>query len=594
MCGTPDPLGHAGAEAGVAIVPSNAEGSVHADDDLHVAIVGAPVWTDAELRSVAHDLGHAAALARAYRRHDLNMFERLQGDFAFAIVDAKRRRTIAAIDRIGRRRMYYAGVPGGVVFGTTADGVRAHPAVSSDLSPQGIYNFLFFYMSPAPGTVYAGQKKLQAAQYLVCENGRVRTDYYWRMPYRETTTETPEALGAELRALLRDSVGRALAHDRPENIGAFLSGGLDSSTMVGFIEKIAPGRTSCFTIGFDIEGYDETGFARIAASHFGARHRPYYMTADDLTDAIDRIVDAYDEPYGNSSAVPTYVCARIAAENGVRTMIAGDGGDELFAGNERYVMYGVFDRYNALPKILRKGLIEPAVQALGCAMESDFTRRARNFIRFANVPRPERPMVANLYGESSADGVLEPSFLARVDTSEPMREVRAIIDRTATDSPVQRMMHVDLQRTLADNDLVKVRRMCETAGVDVVFPFLDDRVLEFAATIPESTLLPGGRLRGFYKEAFGDFLPRATIEKQKHGFGIPTMPWSRGIPALRDRIRDRLTSFARRGILRESYLNAMIGAVLGNREPDGRDHQLVSSAWDVMMLESWMIERRVG
>ena len=190
--------------------------------------------------------------------------------------------------------------------------------------------------------------------------------------------------------------------------------------------------------------------------------------------------------------------------------------------------------------------------------------------------------------------MFEPEFLAHVDTAKPIREVRSIIDRTRSDSDVQRMMHLDLQRTLADNDLLKVRRMCETAGVDVVFPFLDDRVVEFAATIPEKTLLPRGELRGFYKAAFADFLPHQTIEKQKHGFGIPTFFWSRGIPALRELLHEQLSSFGKRGILQKSYLNSMINSVLGNSEINSKDHQLVSSAWDVMMLELWLNKRHLN
>jgi len=155
------------------------------------------------------------------------------------------------------------------------------------------------------------------------------------------------------------------------------------------------------------------------------------------------------------------------------------------------------------------------------------------------------------------------------------------------------MMHTDLQRTLSDNDLVKVRRMCESAGVEVVFPFLDDRIVEFAAGIPEKMLLPGGQLRGFYKSAFRDFLPRETIEKQKHGFGIPSMAWSREIPVLRDMLHDKISSFGKRGIFRKSYLDAMINSLIGNREDTTTDVQLVSSAWDVMMLEMWLSSRHL-
>jgi asparagine synthase (glutamine-hydrolysing) len=376
-------------------------------------------------------------------------------------------------------------------------------------------------------------------------------------------------------------------------IGAFLSGGLDSSTMAGLIERAAPGKATCFTIGFDADGYDEMPYAKLVAEHFNCRHHPHYLTSDDLMDAVGRIVEAYDEPYGNSSAVPTYICAKVARENGIDTMIAGDGGDELFAGNERYVANRVFDYYRRLPQIVRRGLVEPTVSLLSQNFETDFFRRCRNFVQFANIAKPERPFARNLYGEAVAQGVFDPDFLKQVDLAGPMRGIRSIIERAESTSDVQCMMHTDLQRTLSDNDLVKVRRMCESAGVEVVFPFLDDRIVEFAAGIPEKMLLPGGQLRGFYKSAFRDFLPRETIEKQKHGFGIPSMAWSREIPVLRDMLHDKISSFGKRGIFRKSYLDAMINSLIGNREDTTTDVQLVSSAWDVMMLEMWLSSRHL-
>ena len=386
------------------------------------------------------------------------------------------------------------------------------------------------------------------------------------MPYREQIDRSRKEVEAELRELLGGAVETALAQAEGGQVDAFLSGGLDSSTMAGLIERAAPGKATCFTIGFDADGFDEMPYAELAADHFNCRHHPHYLTHDDLMDAIGRIVEAYDEPYGNSSAVPTYVCARVAREHGIDTMIAGDGGDELFAGNERYVANRIFDYYARLPKIVRRGLVEATVSLLSQNIESDFFRRARNFVQFANIAKAERPFARNLYGEAVANGVFDPDFLKNVDLAGPMGEIRSIIERAESSSDVQRMMHTDLQRTLSDNDLVKVRRMCESAGVNVVFPFFDDRVVEFAAGIPESMLLPGGELRGFYKSAFGDFLPRETIEKQKHGFGIPSMAGSREITALRDMLHDKIASFGNRGIFRKSYLDAMINSLIGNHE----------------------------
>ena len=582
-------------DAAMAVTSPGGGGSILRTKRLLVAIAGLPVWNDRDLAARAKRDGNAAALAKAYRNDGVDLFKRIGGAFSLTIIDRQLGRVVAAVDRMGIGRLYHACPPdGGIVFGTTADGVREFPTLSATMSPQGLYDYLFFFMSPAPGTIYAEQKKLMGGQYLVFEKGSVRTQFYWRMPYREHSDRSPREVEAELRDLLGKAVKTAMKQAKGRQIGAFLSGGLDSSTMAGLIERAYPGKATCFTIGFNADGFDEMPYARLAAQHFNCRHYPHYLTDDDLMDAIDRIVEAYDEPYGNSSAVPTYVCAKVARENGIDTLIAGDGGDELFAGNERYVANRIFDYYGRLPKFVRRGLIEPTVSLLSQNIETKFFRRCRNFVQFANIAKAERPFARNLYGEAVANGVFDPDFLEKVDLAGPMRGIRSIIERAESSSDVQRMMHTDLQRTLTDNDLVKVRRMCESAGVGVVFPFLDDRVVEFAAGIPENMLLPGGELRGFYKSAFRDFLPRETIEKEKHGFGIPSMAWSREIPVLRDMLHDKISSFGNRGIFRKSYLDAMINSLIGNREVTTTDVQLVSSAWDVMMLERWLSSRNLS
>jgi asparagine synthase (glutamine-hydrolysing) len=396
-------------DAALAVTTPLGGGSVLQNEDLLVAIAGMPVWNDSALSETAKRDGHAAALAQAYKTHGIDVCKRVGGAFTLTIIDHRSGRVVAAVDRMGIGRLYY-GCPqdGGIVFGTTADGVREYPKLSATMSAQGLYDYLFFFMSPAPGTIYTEQKKLLGAQYLVFEKGTVRTDFYWRMPYREHTNQSAREVEAQLRELLGDAVESAMKQAGGGQIGAFLSGGLDSSTMAGLVERTAPGKATCFTIGFDADGFDEMPYAKLAAEHFNCRHQPHYLTNDDLMDAIGRIVKAYDEPYGNSSAVPTYVCARVAREHGVDTMIAGDGGDELFAGNERYVANRIFDYYTRLPKIVRHGLIEPTVSLLSHSFETDFFRRARNFVQFANIAKAERPFARNLYGETAANGVFDP------------------------------------------------------------------------------------------------------------------------------------------------------------------------------------------
>jgi len=555
--------------------------------DLLVAIDGRPRWRDPALAAKAAVKGHTAALAEAYGRDGDALLDGLFGDFSLAVIDGARRRALLAIDRMGIGRLYHAAPRGGgLAFGATADAVAAHPEVAATLSEQGIYEYLFFFFSPAPQTIYREQTKLRAGERLVYEGGAARTETYWRMPYSDAGDADEDRLAEALRTKMKTAVGRALDDGERARIGAFLSGGLDSSTVSGLLNEAAPEPVRCFTIGFDQPGYDEMEYAALTARHFGIDHHPYYMTIEDLLDAIPRIAAAYDEPFGNSSAVPTYICARQARAAGVEIMIAGDGGDELFAGNERYVAYDIYERYNRLPYALRKRLVEPAVRILSGIADNVVLRKGRNFLRTANTPMPDRAVAFVPFFTTPPETVFEPDFLAAIDPGGPIEGLREIFERTPSDGLVHRMMHIDLQRTLADNDLLKVGRMCEIAGVEVRYPFLDDELVAFSAGVPSRVLLAGGELRRFYKNAYADFLAPETINKTKQGFGLPTIEWMRGSPAMRDMVRDGIESFARRGFMRAAFCDHMIRNLL-----EGGSPYLSSSAWDVLLLELWLRER---
>lgn len=555
--------------------------------DLLVAIDGRPRWRDPALAALADARGHPAALAEAYGREGDGLLDGLSGDFSLVVLDTARNRALLAIDRMGIGRLYHARPDGGgLAFGSTADAVAAHPGVRATLSEQGIYEYLFFYFSPAPGTVYREQTKLRAGERLVYEAGAARTEPYWRMPYSDATDIAADELAETLRGKMKSAVERTVGDGEHDRVGAFLSGGLDSSTISGLLNDAVPDPVKCFTIGFDEPGYDEMEFAALTARHFGAAHFPYYVTQEDLLDVIPRIAAAYDEPFGNSSAVPAYVCARHARENGVDIMIAGDGGDELFAGNERYVSYDIYERYNRLPVALRKGLVEPAVRLLSSVADNAVLRKGRNFLRTANTPMPDRTVAFVPFFTTPPEEVFEPDFVAAIAPSGPIDGLREIFERTPSSDLVQRMMHIDLQRTLADNDLLKVGRMCEMAGVEVRYPFLDDDLVAFSAFIPGPVLLAGGALRGFYKNAYRDFLAPETIAKPKQGFGLPTVEWMRGSADILELVRDGIESFARRGYLREGFCQRMVQNLV-----EGGSPHLSSSAWDVLLLELWLRER---
>jgi asparagine synthase (glutamine-hydrolysing) len=558
------------------------EADLYSDNAMWASVVGRPRWNDADLAAVAAQKGHASSLIEAYRRHGDGFFRFLRGAFSLALFDMAASRVLLAIDRFGIGSMYYSTpTPGGLVFGSSADHVAAHPAVDHTISDQSVFNFLYFGICPSPGTIYREQFKLLPAQYLVYSKGIARTGFYWSVPYRETTNQDLKGLTQELMRLLRGAVKRAIEDEQTSEIGAFLSGGLDSSTVVGLLSE-AIGRTKSFTIGFSHDRYDESHYAEITAKHFRAEQHNHFLTPGDVVRALPQLARASDEPFGNSSVVPAYYCAKMAQENGISLMLAGDGGDEIFAGNSRYVDQEILGLYSRLPAIIRRSLIEPIAFGLPRFERWSVGRRAQNYIRRARLPMPERLEAYNFYRNADLGEVFETDALAAFDPNEPLANLREAYERTQSSSMLQRMLHLDLKVTLADNDLRKVGIACDMAGVAVAFPFLDDDVVEFAAQIPPSLLIRRFKRRWFFRQAVKGFLAPETLAKRKHGFGMPYSEWPRQNPELRQIATDCLHGFRRRHYLRSDFLDRMAGS-----EAAACD----SLIWDIMMLELWLRER---
>lgn len=555
----------------------------HTERGVHAAIVGYPAWSDADLANAAARSGHAAALVIAYRQHGSELLARLRGAFALAVVDSTRGEGLLAIDRIGIEPLALSILPSGaILFGSTTDAVRRHAAASATVSPQSVFDFFYFVdRIPAPSTIYVEQQKLLPGELIELRRGRVARRRYWRMPYQATSRATSAELQGELIERLRAAVKTSIADEDLARTGAFLSGGLDSSSVVGMLTEIGGGPVRAFSIGFEAEGYDELDYARIAARHYKARHVEYYVTPGDVLSAIEKIATEYDEPFANSSAVPVYYCARLARDNGVDLMLAGDGGDELFAGNTRYTKDRIFDAYGAIPAPLRRGAVEPLVRALPSS--SWLGRKARNYVARALMSVPERWSQDNLYATVPAGDVFEPSFLASVDPASPARLMAEMYSDGVAATPLQRMLQLDLRLTLADGDIRKVNRMCRLAGVRVRYPFLDHDLAEFSARVPPALLIAGGRLRDFYKKAARTLLPAEIVEKRKHGFGLPYISFVARHAPLRELAYDTLSAFKRRGIMKPAFIDRSI-ALHAAGSADG----VASAVWDMMVLELWL------
>jgi asparagine synthase (glutamine-hydrolysing) len=519
------------------------------------SIVGRPHFRDPDLAELAQLQGNGAALASGFEKYSHDVFKRLFGSFCCVIVDTQADRVLIGIDRLGQHSMYYHANDEVLAFGSTAKEALVGTETEAQLLNQGVYNYVYFHMVPSPGTVYRGLSKMPSAHYLDYQNGKTRLVNYWCPQFSDAIeNQSFEDLSRQLQSRLRSSVQKCLPDSG--KVGAFLSGGLDSSTVTGMLAELSDGNAAAYSIGFAAEGYDEMAFARISAKHFGVELNEYYVTPEDVVDALPAIATSYDEPFGNSSALPAYFCAKMAAESGVDTLLAGDGGDEFFGGNERYLKQRVFEHYGKIPTLLRKGLIEPLVRGIPSGVP--LASKAESYIAQANTPLPDRLQSYNFLHRHAAAEIFSDDILKDVDEALPLNLLRSIYRRPEPASSLNRMLYLDWQITLADNDLRKVSHMCALAGVDVAYPMLDDELVEFSCAVPSAWKIKDADLRHFYKESLKNWLPRETIEKNKQGFGLPFGVWMRTYQPLREMAYDNLLKLKSRGLIRPAFIDKAI------------------------------------
>lgn len=550
--------------------------------NLLIAFQGHPIWAGTAPRHWRDQDTFHAQCAVAYRDRGRDLLQHLHGQFALAIVDEANVRMLLAVDRTGTESLCYAHIPGGGVFATTTDALTTHPSVPHELSSQAIFNYIYFHMVPGPDSVFRDVQRLLPGQYLEIHDGHANAGQYWEPDYLNISYESFNERKRTVRELLRESVRNTITSD---NVGAFLSGGIDSSTIAGVLSEVLGSGARTYSIGFDAPGYDESEFARTASRHFGTRHREYYVTPEDVERAVPLIAAAFDTPFGNASAIPAYYCAKLAAQDGIDTLLGGDGGDELFGGNSRYAKQWMFSLYEQIPRFLRKSVLEPTV---GLLPKASPTRKIQSYIDQSNLGMPDRVESYNLLNRLGPERVFTEEFLSNADPHRPIALVRNIYNHAQADDSLNRMLALDMRLTLADNDLRKVTRSCDAAGVEVAFPFLDLRMIQFAQQLPPDWKVKRTRLRDFFKRAMADFLPPEVIGKSKHGFGLPFGVWMQSHPGLHALAQDSLQQLRKRDIIRAEFIDELTSTHLEQHAA-----YYGTMVWILMMLEQWMQSRNM-
>jgi asparagine synthase (glutamine-hydrolysing) len=568
---------HSSQMLGVAACSRFGKAGIHVENGLAAALHGRPLFQDDELAFIARDQNPAVAVAHGWLRFGEKLPTLMHGNFAFAVMEPLKKKAFLALDRVGSERLCYAKHGGHLVFGSSVQNVAAHPVIGRHIDPQSIYDYLYFHTIPAPRSLYRGVHKLLPGQCLTLKNGALTTGFYWQADYTPVAADF-DTHRRNFRHLLDQAVRDA---DAPAT-AAFLSGGTDSSTVVGALTAARDAPVDTFSIGFDAAGFDEMEYARCAAERYGSRSHEYYLKPADIVSAIPVIAREYDEPFGNDSAVPTWFCARAAREAGFERMFAGDGGDEIFGGNARYAKQRRFEAYAHLPALLRHGLIEPIAHLPGLSNRFPLAK-LKSYITQARVGLPLRLESYNFLHRTPLAQIFAGDFLNAVDPSSADAALTDVYERTASDHYINRMMHLDLKFTLADNDLRKVGTMTEAAGIEVRYPLLDDRLMSFAHHLPVDYKVRGQKLRWFFKEALTDLLPEKIINKTKHGFGLPFGVWSTQYAPLGDIVGDSLADFKQRGWIQPAYLDHMLAM---QRGPHASYYGVM--IWVVMMLEQWL------
>jgi asparagine synthase (glutamine-hydrolysing) len=517
------------------------------------------------------------AIVRGYEAWGEGVVERLDGMFAFALWDARRRRLLVARDRVGKKPLFYTTYDGKFACASTISALHA-AGLHAELDATQLPMYLSYGFVPAPQTLHLGVMQLPPATRLVVTPGQpARLDTYWRAQFGVTPTrDSFAAAAARVRELTTAAVERRLESDVP--LGAFLSGGIDSTIIVGLMARaLGPEqRVRTFSIGFKGDPrYDETHYARIAARAFATEHTEFTLEPSSF-ELVETLVRHHDGPFGDSSAIPTFVVSQLTREH-VTVALTGDGGDELFCGYQRFLAAELAER---IPAPLRHLLASVGSRLPGAASERALIARARRFVAAAALPLADRLAAWNTYFDPRQ--ILRPEVLAALPTLDaPLAWQRHILDEAHGTGIMARILEHNFRTYLPYDLMVKADRCSMAHALEARAPLLDTALIEYAATLPASYLRRFGETKRVFKQAFADLLPPAIRARGKMGFGVPLGAWFR--TDLADYLHDHFGDGAK---VWQWLDRARVRRLLDEHQRGTRDHG--QKLWALLTLEIWL------
>ena len=558
------------------------------NEDKSVAVIlNGEIYNYRELRAGLEKLGHSfrsasdtEVLPHLYEEHGAEMVRELNGMFAFALWDAKRRRLLVARDRFGEKPLYWGVFDNTLLFASEPKVLLAHPAVKPTLNLQALRQYLSFDYVPAPLSIYQGIQKLPAAHILTLEDGRITIEPYWCLSYKTSQPVPSETEAADqLQDLLADSVRMRLVSDVP--LGVLLSGGVDSSTIAALAVRASSEPVKTFSISFAESSFDESAYARSVAKFLGTDHHEERLSANLAANLVGEIGAWMDEPFSDPSLVPTYLLSRFTRKH-VTVALGGDGGDELFAGYPMYAGHRWAEIYNKVPAPLRTGVIEPLVRLLPVKTKNlSLDYKALRFVTGAKYDTVARHHIwFGSFTPDEQEQLLTADALQQTE-SDIYREARQRVEECDNDDTVTRMQSLDTRLYLAEDILTKVDRASMAVSLEVRAPFLDPRVAEYAASLPGNYKLRGHKTKYILKKAVHELLPPFVTRRGKKGFGVPVAEWLKF--NLRPLARDLLSPerVRRAGVFNPEYVSRL----QDEHERGVANHRKL--LWTLLMFELW-------
>ena len=513
-----------------------------------------------------------------YQKYDVDFVKYLSGHFSLVLFDKLKNILILAVDKYGVGAINFGKIGNLINF---SNSLKLFNSNKLEIDPQAIFYYLDFHVIPQPYSIYKEIKKLQPGEMVLFTQHGYESRRYNQLDYQEISGSEQKLL-AELKATQENAIRDVCSGLELKHTGAFLSGGIDSSSVVGALTNYAGAGVNTFSIGFEEEQYNELPYSRIAVNHFQAIPHEYIVNPKDVFEVIEKIVAEFGEPFGNSSALPTYFCAKLAKENSIQTLFAGDGGDELFGGNERYLKDRIFNMYSGVPRIIRRLLLERPLDFIN--HKTKLSNKIRNFITRANLKNPERFFTDDSFGSKYLSKLYEQEFLNKIDINGSLHYLQEIYNEANAESELNKLLYIDMRLAIAGNDLYKVRTMCNSVGVEARFPMLHPSVVDYSLALPTKMKLKMFKKRYLYRKYLEGFVPDEIINKKKHGFGLPISVWLRENDEVQTYFKDNLLSDNSKlaGIVRRDFIEDLL-----------IEHQKglwnnASYLWVLLILELWL------